>query len=198
MIVKEPIIIFHCRWAGIFPEWDWHFHGHHWNTPGTSHSPPVSNGMSFYVHTIRLAEWLHFVHEIAVPISQSPQCGWWGLTWVKMHGWLCITSRSAFFIQGRCGSLIVRIVHRLFIHTHANADCGGNLSFEVWIYSASHTECAKKIGDLHTTKLYWNGNHDFSVVTCAAYTCILSCIMYHVLMWMNGSQWGSLAAAHSL
>ena len=28
---------------------------------------------------IRPAAWMHFVHDMAVPISRSPQCSWWGL-----------------------------------------------------------------------------------------------------------------------
>ena len=33
---------------------------------------------------IRPATWLHSVHEIAVPISRSLQCSWWGLVyWPK-------------------------------------------------------------------------------------------------------------------
>ena len=29
----------------------------------------------------RATTWLHSVHEIAVPISQSPQRSWWGVAW---------------------------------------------------------------------------------------------------------------------
>ena len=67
------------------------------------------------------ATWLHFVHEVAVPISQSPQHSWWSLVlanlvprphpfgpgfgsgtetryWLKhtlYSRWLCATSRVA-------------------------------------------------------------------------------------------------------
>ena len=34
---------------------------------------------------IRPATWLHFVHEIADPISRSPQCNWWGLVLAETH-----------------------------------------------------------------------------------------------------------------
>ena len=42
---------------------------------------------------IRSVTWLHSVHDIAVPISLSPQCSWWGLVlaktcpaqWVTLH-----------------------------------------------------------------------------------------------------------------
>ena len=39
---------------------------------------------------IRPATWLHFMHEMAVPISQSPQRSWWSLVLVKMQwaAWL--------------------------------------------------------------------------------------------------------------
>ena len=67
------------------------------------------------------ATWLHFVHEIAVPTSQSPQHSWRvyyevlaktrSAQWVTLlnigrnasctvDAWLCITSRPTFFIQG--------------------------------------------------------------------------------------------------
>ena len=59
---------------------------------------------------IRPATWLHFVHEIALPIHWSPQCSWWGQKRVLHSGWLCITSRLAFF-QGD-------VVHWLS-YTHA-------------------------------------------------------------------------------
>ena len=53
---------------------------------------------------IRSATRLHFVHEIVVPISQSPQCSWWGLVLVKMHFTECVTSRPIF--REMCGLLI--------------------------------------------------------------------------------------------
>ena len=34
---------------------------------------------------LRPATWLHFVHEIAVPISWSPQPSWWGLVLAETH-----------------------------------------------------------------------------------------------------------------
>ena len=47
--------------------------------------------------------WLHFVNEIAVPISHAvtPNTAgqWWGLTLLKMHP-TRLTSKPAFFIQG--------------------------------------------------------------------------------------------------
>ena len=36
------------------------------------------------VFWIRSTTRLHFVHKIAVPISRSPQCSWWGLVLARM------------------------------------------------------------------------------------------------------------------
>ena len=44
---------------------------------------------------IRPAIWLHSVHEIAVPISRSPQCSI-GQKCILRSEWLCITSRPIF------------------------------------------------------------------------------------------------------
>ena len=45
---------------------------------------------------LRPATWLHLVHEIAVPISQSPQHSWYWSKCVLCSGWSRITSRLAF------------------------------------------------------------------------------------------------------
>ena len=46
---------------------------------------------------IRPASWLHFVHEVVVPISQSPQHSWYWPKRVLRSGWLYVTSRPIFF-----------------------------------------------------------------------------------------------------
>lgn len=47
--------------------------------------------ISYHMHGS--STWLPFKHEIAAPISQSPQCSWWGLACIVKNlyfGWLCI------------------------------------------------------------------------------------------------------------
>ena len=48
--------------------------------------------------------WLNFVHEMAVPISRSPQCSWWGLVLVEKRPSLTsiyrpISFREMWFID---------------------------------------------------------------------------------------------------
>ena len=59
--------------------------------------------------SIRLAIWLHFVHEIAAPISWSPQCSWWGLVLAEMHSaqWVALqhlglSLREMWFVDCSC------------------------------------------------------------------------------------------------
>ena len=68
----------------------------------------TKNGAFKELLLIRPATWLHFVHEIAVPISQSPQRNWWGLVLAKTCPvrWVTLCNIQIYFL-GRCGSLIV-------------------------------------------------------------------------------------------
>ena len=38
-----------------------------------------------YMYTYMYATWLHLVHEIAVPMSRSPQHSWWDLVLAEIH-----------------------------------------------------------------------------------------------------------------
>ena len=61
---------------------------------------------------IRPATWLHFIHEIAVPISSSPQCSWWGLVLAETRPAQWVTLHNIYlglYFLGRCGSLIVHV-----------------------------------------------------------------------------------------
>ena len=70
-------------------------------------------GVSTYFW-IRPATWLHSVHDIAVPISRSPQCNWWGLALAETRPAQRVTLHNIYiglFYKGD-------VVRRLFIHTY--------------------------------------------------------------------------------
>ena len=56
--------------------------------------------------------WLHFVHEIAVPISRSPQHSWWGLVLAEARPAQWVTSHNLGLFLGRCGLLNLHALYR--------------------------------------------------------------------------------------
>ena len=56
---------------------------------------------------------LHFVHEIAVPISRSPQHSWWGLILAETRSVQWVTSHNT--LLGSCGSSIVHVYNIMHV-----------------------------------------------------------------------------------
>ena len=73
---------------------------------------------------IRPATWLHYAHEVAVSISWSLQCSWWGLALAETRqlcsGWLCVTSRPIFMEMWFADSshIVCSWLHLYFQHNH--------------------------------------------------------------------------------
>ena len=89
---------------------------------------------SLLVVWIRPATWLHFVHEIAVPISQSSHCSWWDLidisrntscTVATIHSLFSLTPSSHPAFRHLQYVKIWKQGYRLFSHSWS-------MSFSFW------------------------------------------------------------------
>ena len=76
-------------------------------TPAPEQS--CQTNVSYRYQLFMPAIWLHFVHEIVVLFSQSPQHSWWGLVLADISPEQLLTLhniQACLFYSGKCGSLI--------------------------------------------------------------------------------------------